>query len=186
MTEQILLNKLLGAFEKLTGFHAVVQSDHAYIHEGYAQTAIIETPSSATPYYIGFTTPTVESNKFIHWRPLGLQSSADYVTVKLFEDVAFTGGSATTVFNRNRNRQPDSPSVMQAFNEAVSASPTGDPIQQVGMGTSGNAFSRSGGSAGADEELLLLPDTDYVIQIIPAGTTIITVTSFWYEEEPVF
>lgn len=183
MIEQLLLNKLLAAFETFTGFFTVIQSDHRYIHSGLAHTAIIDTGSISTTYNIGFTTPSTESGKYIHWRPIGMQSSSNYVTYKLFEGDSFSAGTAITTLNRNRNLNATRPSVMQDFKKGVTATPVGTLIQLTGVGAEGGPTTRSGGSgAGADRELVLLPDTDYVIQLTPAGTTSITLELYWYEE----
>lgn len=72
MLEQKIVNKLLGIFEYLTGYIAQISSDHAYVHKGLAYTAIIKTGSISAAYDIAFTTPATADNKYIHWRPVGM------------------------------------------------------------------------------------------------------------------
>lgn len=165
--------------EKLTGYQAVITSDHAYIHQGLAKTAII-TASISAAYDIAFTTPSAESGKYVHWRPIGVTTSADYVAYQMTENETYTGGTDVTIFTRNRNI--NGASTVQALKSNVTATPAGTVIQSTGVGTSGNSVARSGGGAGANEEIILKPDTTYLITLTPAGATNIILTLFWYEE----
>lgn len=166
--------------EPLTGFQASISSDHAYIHDGIGFTAIIDTGSISAAYDIAFKTPTVASGKFIHYRPLGITSSANYVGVTLYEGDSYTGGTAVTPVNRNR--LSSNTSSMQSFVKGATVSPAGTIIDIAGLGSSGNPIARSGGGTGGDEELVLKQNTDYVITLVPSGATTCTVKVFWYEE----
>jgi hypothetical protein len=166
--------------EGLTGFQASISSDHAYIHDGIAFTAIIEVTDVASAYDIAFTTPSVSSGKFIHWRPIGITSSANYVDIKLREGDTFSAGSAVTPINRNR--LATNTTNMQTMVTNATATPAGTVIQQTGIGTSGNPVAVSGGGAGAEQELVLAQDTNYVITITPDDTTTVVLSLFWYEE----
>ena len=166
--------------EHLTGFQASISSDHAYIHDGKAFTAIINAGSISAAYDIAFTTPTVASGKFVHWRPIGIQTSADYVLATLREGDAYTDGTAVVPINRNRISS--SVTTMQTFVQGATVTPSGTIIQQAGIGASGNPASRSGGGASADQELVLKQDTDYVLTLVPDGATNVTLSLFWYEE----
>lgn len=167
--------------EPFTGFNTIIGSDHAYIHAGKAFTALINTGSISAAYDIAFTTPTVASGKYIHWRPIGIDTSADYVLTTLREGDTFSAG--TTVTPIKRNRLSSGASVMQAFVKNATATPVGTIIQQGGIGTSGNAASRSGGGASADQELVLKQNTNYVLTLVPDGATIVNLSLFWYEED---
>jgi hypothetical protein len=166
--------------EDLTGYTGIISSDHAYIHDGIAFTAIIEVTGVSAAYDIAFTTPTVVSGKFIHWRPTGITSSANYVDIKLREGDAYTGG--TTVVPINRNRLAVNTSDMQTFVTNATVTPTGTVIQQTGIGTAGNPVAVAGGGSGADQELVLAQNTDYVITLTPDDTTTVVLSLFWYEE----
>lgn len=166
--------------ENLTGYTATISSDHAYIHDGIAFTAIVNAGTISAAYDIAFTTPTVASGKFIHWRPTGITSSSNYVQFALYEGDAFTGGTDVTPINRNR--LSSGVSVMQDFVQGATVTPSGTLIDIGGVGTAGNPGSRSGGTEGANEELVLKQNTDYVFTLTPAGATIVTAKLFWYEE----
>lgn len=166
--------------EHLTGFQASIGSDHAYIHDGIGFTAIIDLGSISAATDIAFTTPTVASGKYIHWRPVGIQSSANYVKYTLYEDDSFTGGSAVVPINRNR--LSSNTTSMQSFVSGATATPVGTEIQLGSIGSAGNPSARNGGGGGASEELVLKQNTNYVLTLEPAGATAVTMELFWYEE----
>lgn len=170
-----------GQCDDFTGYQAFVGSDHAYIHKGIAFTAIIDTGSISAAYYIAFTTPSVASGKEIHWRPIGSTSSANYVQYTLYEGDSFTGGTDVTPINRNRNS--DGTTLMQSFVKGATATPTGTIIDLSGIGSSGIPRARSGGGDGANEELLLKQNTNYILALVPDGATVCTGKLFWYEED---
>ena len=172
---------LEGQQDRFTGMQCVVQSDHAYIHDGLGFTAIIDTGSISAAYDIAFTTPSVASGKYIHWRPIGITSSAEYVQVVTYEGDSFSSGTTVTPINRNRNST--NTSTMQAFVKNATATPTGTQIDIFGVGSTGNPTSRSGGADGSLDEIVLKPNTNYVITLTPAGATSCTLKLFWYEEE---
>lgn len=176
------MTELLKAMQEcLTGYMGVIGSDHAYIHDGKAFTAFVNTGEILAAYDVAFTTPSVASGKFIHWRPNGLDTSADYVLVTLREGDSFSDGTAVTPINRNRLSSETT--TMQAFVKGATATPTGTIIQQGGIGASGNPVSRSGGGSAADEELVLKQNTNYVFTLEPAGATEVNLSLFWYEED---
>jgi hypothetical protein len=165
----------------MTGFMGVIDSDHAYIHKGLAFTLVVDLGSISTATKIGFITPTVASGKYIHWRPVGIQTSANYVKYKLYEGDAFTEGVAATPINRNRTSS--NTTKIQASKTGVTVTPAGTVLQIGGVGISGNPSSRAGGGAAADQELLLKQNTSYVLELDPAGATVVTLELFWYEED---
>jgi hypothetical protein len=174
--------EILNQFQEgLTHYAATISSDHSYVHKGLAFTAIINTGSISAAYDIAFTTPSENVGKYIHWRPIGISSSADYTGFTLYEGDTFSSGTAVTPVNRNRN--VSTTSQMQTFVKGATATPAGTIIQAGGIGTSGNPTAQSGGGSGADQELLLKPDTNYVLTLTPAGATICVLELFWYEED---
>ena len=166
--------------ESLTKYMAIIDSDHAYIHDGIAFTAIIDSGSISAAYDIAFTTPTVDSGKYVHWRPIGIQTSADYCKYELREGDSFSSGSAVTPINRNRISTRTSS--MQTFVKNATATPTGTLIQLGGVGTSGNPSSQSGGGSAASQEIVLEQNTNYVLTLTPDSATTVTLELFWYEE----
>jgi len=169
--------------EGLTKYKGIISSDHAYIHQGKAFTAIINTGSIDAAYDIGFHTPTLNDGKFIHWRPTLISISADYVDYGLYENNAYTDGSAVTPFNRNRNLKSTHLTKMTNIVKGATATPAGILIQSLGVGSTGVPTAKSGGDTGAENEIVLLPDTDYVITLTPTGATTVIIELFWYEEE---
>lgn len=167
--------------ESFTGYLAQISSDHAYVHKGLAFTAVLDIGSISSTYNIGFTTPTVASGKYIHWRPIGLSSSANYVAFKLYEGDTYTGGTAVTPVNRRREA-PIPTTNMQSFATGVTSTPTGTVIQAGGLGSDGNPNARSGGGSAADQEILLARNETYVLQLEPSGSTSVVLELFWYEE----
>lgn len=181
MSEKRLTEIAEQSQECLTKYTGVISSDHAYIHDGKAFTAIIETGSISAAYDIAFKTPSVASGKFIHWRPTGVDTSADYVLFTLREGDTYSAGTAVTPINRNRLSSDTTN--MQSFVKGATATPTGTIIQQAGIGAAGNPVSRSGGGSGADEEIVLKQNEEYVLTLTPAGATTVTLSLFWYEED---
>lgn len=183
-----LQNIFLGAFERFTNFLSVIQSDHAYIHQGIAFTYIGTTGSlaAAATTSIEFTTPTVASGKYVHFRPTFLSSSANYLIMSLKEASTTSGGVSvlTSIFNRNRNSAKTSD--FQTLKTGVTISVAGTEIDLKATGVGGGAASAAGGQeGGSQEELILIPNTKYTVTFTNAGT--VTATTgiyrlFWYEE----
>lgn len=167
--------------EGLTKYKGVINSDHAYVHQGKAFTAVISTGSISAVYRIAFQTPTVASGKFIHWRPVAASTSAAYISIKLTEEETYTGGSAVTPINRNRNIA--AVTTMQAFVHNVTASPSGTVLQSLGLGTAGVPANNAGGGASSSQEIVLKPNTIYLVSITPAAATQVELDLFWYEED---
>ena len=170
----------LNSEDSETGFITNIMSDHNYIHQGKALTAIINTGSISAAYKIGFKTPTVASGKDVHFRPVGITTSADYVDIKLYEGDSFSGGSAVTPINRNR--QSSTVTTMQSFSKGVTSTPTGTIIYETGVGTSGIAAAKAGGGSASEHELILKQNTDYVMVLTPDAATTVVISIFWYEE----
>jgi len=163
--------------EELTGYATNITSDHSYIHKGFGYKAILVKTAQSADIKIGFTTPA--SGKDIHWRPANIRTSADNVTLIVYEGDAFTDGTDITPVCLNR--KIDNTSEMQAFKEGVTVTPSGTIIQALATG-GGSGGDATGGTASSGEERLLKQDTDYVAVISPDGSTDIYLEFFWYEE----
>jgi len=98
----------------------------------------------------------------------------------LYEGDNYSGGSAVTPVNRNRNNTAVSGMSMV---KASTVTPAGTLIDIDGFGTTGNPTARTGGGAGANEELVLKPSTKYTLVLTPAGATVVNAKLFWYEED---
>lgn len=169
--------------DKFTGFQCVVQSDHAYIHNGIGFNLSGTTGSiaAAGTYSISFRTPV--NSKYIHLRPTGLSSTANTLQMRIAEESVMSGGSAAT--GRNRNRNSKNPSIVTiAIGATLTTEGTILEYAQVGAGTNaGNAS--GGGSDGSAHEWVLKPNTTYSIRFENVGASTATVgyyNLFWYEE----
>jgi len=180
MSTSAIVENMNLAKDTLTNFPISISGDHAYIHKQKAYTALVSVGTISAAYKIGFKTPSVASGKYVHWRPTGISSSANYVAAILYEGDAFTGGDAVTPINRYRASIIGSS--MQTFAKGVTVTPSGTIIDLDGFGTSGTPNNRSGGGSKSDEELVLKANTNYVLQLTPAGETVCTAKLFWYEE----
>ena len=171
-----LLNQ---SVESFTGYVGVIDSDHAYIHLGMAFTAIVDTGTISSLYKISFKTPKLEDHLWVHWRPIGISTSAQYIEVNLYEGDSFSGGTTVPVINRNRNSTEVTS--VQSIVKGSTVTLNGTLISSTGIGTEGRRTA-SGGGAAADQELLLKGNTNYSIGITPAGSTACLLELFWYEE----
>ena len=176
-----MVNPLLNrASESFTGHLATIGSDHAYVHKGLAFTAIVNTGAISELYKISLKTPTVASGQYIHWRPIGLTSSAAYCKIEIYQGDTFSGGAAVTPINRNRNSS--TVTTMQSFAKGTTVTLSGTLLSSTGVGSAGNPTAQRGGGAMADQELLLLPNTSYSHGVTPSGSTTCIFEFFWYEE----
>lgn len=190
MNNKVVISNKNGGYmeEAFTQYLPVIQSDHAYIHQGLAFTYIGTTGSlaAAATTSIEFTTPTVASGKFIHFRPTFLSSSENYLTMSLKEASTATGGAdvKSSIFNRNRNSA--TASAFQTLKTGVTVSVAGTEIDLVTTGVGGGTANNAGGSGGgSQEELLLKQNTKYTITFTNAGSVTATIgvyKLFWYEE----
>lgn len=171
--------------DSITGFVTQITGDHRYIHEGKAFTYIGTTGSLAAgsgTYSVSIHTPTVLSGKKIHFRPAKLSSTANTMLLTVTEGSTTTGGTAATPINRNRNSSAVSQSVVKA---GITVSVAGTTIHSEAVGGGSNPSNSVGGAGGANEELVLLPDTEYAIKIDNIGATTASTgyfELFWYEE----
>ena len=169
------------ASEDLTGYWGVIDSDHAYIHRGLAWTAVVNTGAISALYKISFKTPTVASREYIHWRPLGMTTSAQYCQIELYKGDTFSGG--TTVVPTNRNDNSTNVSAMQTFAKGTTVTLSGTLKGSFGIGTAGNPAARTGGGSCASKELVLAPNTSYSIGITPDAETTCILELFWYQAD---
>ena len=170
--------------EGLTKYMGVIGSDHAYIHDGIAFTVLGITGSIAAgaTTKFRFTTPTVASGKYIHWRPAHIDGISTGVTYELYESPTASAGSTATPINRNR--LSSNTSAMQLFNSGATVS-GGTLIQIIGGGTGSTGVTNAGGTGGAQNELVLAQNTEYAIVLTNRSgstATLIVYEFFWYEE----
>ena len=92
--------------DPITGYPVFVSSDHTYIHQGngFSLIAVTTALAAAGTYKVGFTTPNIEPQKYIHWRPAQFSSSGNAVRHRLYEGSVYSAGTPVQPINRNRNR----------------------------------------------------------------------------------
>jgi hypothetical protein len=168
--------------EHFTGFHPVIQSDHAYIHDGIGYN-----------YPCSFTLGNVEAKGciivapldcYIHWRPTTISTTASAVSVSLYEAPTYTGGAALTgLVNHNRN-EPDTPK-MVLKDGTLTITDNGKLLATASYGAAGQPANRAGGSGGSDNEYVFKPGLEYLLLItnLTSTTTTVFADLFWYEEE---
>lgn len=158
-----------------------ISTDHANIHEGNLFTSFTKFNLGAgATRKITFQTPTT---KYIHFRPALVSTSADKVTVDLYETSSGnSGGSPLTATNRNRISTKTATSTVK---DAETVTTNGTAIDQyyVGGGT-GNGQSSAGSTLSAEDELILKRNTLYTIVITNGSSSAqdIQIKLKWYEE----
>lgn len=189
MSLSYIAGALKKAIERLTGYVGVVQSDHAYIHDGigFHVTNVVTINDGATLKF-QFKTPdaldsTTGKQKYIHWRPSSIGTSAAGVRYTLYEaSTSISGGSDVTVLNMSRVSTKTSN--MQTFKTGVTAT-EGTALQFGVFGTAGNPAKAAGGGGGSENEQVLKSNTEYTVNLVNLGgaNSSVSYDFFWYEEE---
>jgi hypothetical protein len=170
--------------EEFTHYHPVIQSDHAYIHQGLAfdYPCTFSLGSQATKACI--LKPPAASVGYIHWRPTVVSSVSSPIRWELYETPTYTGGTELEgVVNLNRNSLLNNG--MKLFDGAVTVTDNGLRITIATVGTGGNVQTRTGGGGGSENEIVFNPAKEYLLLFTNLTTTatVVTATLFWYEEE---
>ena len=180
-----VIDILQNAVERVTQSFASISTEHKYIHEGRLFTVpVIQEIADGASYKITFTTPDADSNLFMHYRPAAVVTSADNVTVGLYEgSTGITGGTPHTVTNRRRI----APKVSET-SVLLGTAVTGDGtlIDQTYIGGSvGAGQARGGGELGEENEFVLKVDTPHTLVISNGSSTPqkVYVMLKWYEED---
>jgi len=170
--------------ERVTKGARFIDSDHAYIHEGYMFTAFTKQEiASSGVYKITFETPASATGKYIHWRPEFVSTSGDSVDIKVYEGSSGdSGGSDFTPINRNRLSSETSLSTVTL---GATVTTNGTQIDQtfVGGGT-GVGNTTQGSESGDKNEIMLKQGTLYTVEITNGSDSAnnIFVKLLWYEE----
>jgi len=172
-----------GIIDNFTGMNANITGDHHYIHlgKGYSLVGTTASIAAAGVEHISFKTP-VQQDGVIHFRPARFSSRANSLSITMVEGAIMTSGTAAVPRNKNRF-DPDASKVIAATGATLSTAGT-KTIYWEEVGT-GGASNRRGGSGGADEDIVLKPDTMYSITFTNTGSSTATVGTymlFWYEE----
>lgn len=170
--------------ERVTHGKKNISSDHAYIHEGYAFSYChLFTIAAGAQAFLEILTPP--AGTYIHFKPVSIQTDGPKILVQLVE-APTVGTPGTPVVPLNR-RRVGTPSVATTVMRVGPASVSGGVVLDqfyVGGGTGSGANAVSGGSASADNEWVLAPDTLYHLEITNNGSASagVNLMTFFYEE----
>lgn len=168
--------------ESFTGFHPVIQSDHAYIHDGigYNYPCTFSLGNAAVKGCV-IQAPAAG---FIHWRPTTISTTASAVSVGFYEAPVYTGGAPITgIVNHNRNSTIATMVVL--IDGTLTITNAGTLLSTASYGAAGQPANRSGGGGGAENEYVLKPGLEYLLLVtnLTSTTTQVYADFFWYEEE---
>lgn len=177
ITAQKTTNVSVGQVEPTTNSLKVINYSHAELHAGdaffYKGLHLI---AKNTAYEHLIVTP--DSDRWSHFT-VGVDAVTSSVQVKLFEDVVTSAdGALATTRNRNRNFS-DNDSTLEIY-EIPTVTDYGSRLYTFMLG----AGKRSdGGSARDAEEILLKPNTKYVLQVTEqnVAATNVNFAFDWYE-----
>ena len=159
--------------------------EHHQIHEGEAFSYWFNVSAATTAsgaWYI-----STSSGVYPHIRITGIATSADKVTIKLYETVTSDSGfsASASPIARNRNVTGSAGYVIKTGSGAiVTTSATELDRHYIGGGT-GVGGAKSGSTSAQDEEFVLKPETVYALHYHngSSGDNVINVRIFSYLEQ---
>ena len=174
---------LAEASERITSAIRTIETEHSYIHDGiFFESYNKFTLSASATRLITLKTPAA---KYLHYRPTGLVTSADKVTIEFFEGATVTPATGTAATPSNHNRSSALTSGVTLL-DAPTVTANGTKFAQVYIpGATGTGGTRTGQSAGTSgSEWVLKPNTQYMIKVTngSSGSNDIQVNFQWYEE----
>lgn len=176
---------LVNSFDAFTLFQSVIQSDHAYIHQGIAFTysAAYSLLGSASKECYFVVPNAAAGGKYIHFRPLTFSSLASPIQITMYENGTYSGGSPLTPFNRNRNSSRTAEMTIYDGTPTITADGTALQTGIIGTGTAPTRIN-GGSGAGSNEEIILKSNTKYMIRCtnLTSTATTVSMSIFWYEE----
>jgi len=180
------LSSLVGSIlhgwkDRVTESPKIIDTDHAYIHEGVAfELSFSQTGTTSTGVYV-FKTPATE---YVHFRPSNVFIEKGSLTYYLTENVGGATGAAWASTNvpYNRNRISTSTAGSVFFTNTTEMGGTNtviDTWRMWGSGTTAGA-GKSGTSRSEPLEWVLKRATMYSMWF--DSTETFSVNMFWYEE----
>jgi len=164
----------------------VTESDHTAIHKGYGYKGRMEISSlsSGGTQSWSFTTP---SDKYIHFKNMRLNALGASSKVEFLENVTITEDIGNQLSLKQLNLNSDNISGC-----VVKESPTysgGESVDSVDVliDTTNQTVGSGQSSGGLYEEIVLEPDTTYVIKLSNTSsddTLLKSVIKFFFYEEP--
>ena len=164
LTEHQAVNQILGDSRSFSrdAFVNTTYSDD-YIVRGYAYTlAKVQTLGSSATINFALT-PTAEGF-FLFVPPLSVVSQDEYVQIKVYEGGDYSGGTAITPINRNRNSS-------NTFQSSLTTGATGTDkgtllITHAAFASSGPAGSSVPDTGGGSDSLILNSSKKYLVEIV--------------------
>lgn len=166
------------AFDPYVNAIITIDSIHAHIHEGIAFNISrrIDLTADQTLYFVG----SVKENP-IHFNRLSYNSNEGGIEIRLLEGVTFSDGALTSGVNKNRLSGNVS---TLAVREGATVTDTGTQLNLKGLPSpaSGGTPARIPQTSD-DSEWVLMPNTDYAIEIkeLDSNAKILYVDMLWYE-----
>jgi hypothetical protein len=172
-------NGLIAWIERVTSAFAVITTDHALIHSGLAYKHSEIFTVSGT-YAVSVRTPVLG---YVHWKPTSISASGGPLTVELFEGTTSTGGTTKTAVNKNRLRRLTNISGTTIKTGVTKVG--GASLDMLLIPSSTNGSQKFGASSEAEEEDVLMQDTEYTIVFTEnvTGSIDVNLRTFWYEED---
>jgi len=182
---QILHNKFTDAFEFVTGAFKSIDVDHSYIHQKKKYSAFLkQSIALAGTHVFCFKTP---ATGYVHYRPIGINPSADKIDIQAYEDAVFTPATGTllVINNRNRNTPPVSGVELRSAPTVTTAGTLLDGFSDWLPGSTGVGQARLGSSTIGGDEIVMKPNTTYRIVITNGSTSanVVGIKFNWYEQE---
>lgn len=145
-----------------------------YIAAGrlYMLTTDLDMTADTPLYYTSYTPSSSGITSYL--MPIILNPTAGYITLYIYENTQYTGGTPAPSFNRNRRSNNNYVSTVLS---GASGSVKGDLIMTRIYGTAAGALP-SGASGGnstpyASNVLYLKPDVKYLYELLPTESAII-------------
>ena len=189
MPSGIVLDKNMqprNVVEMVTGGIVVTESDHTAIHKGYGYKGVLEITTLAGGATLSWSLVT-PATKYVHFKNLKLVALGSSCKVEFLKEVDITvdTGTAVGLVNQNLNSS-------NVAGVTVKSSPT----YTGGVVVDGayiliDSTNQSVGSATSSgfpyEEIVLEPDTQYVIKVTnldPTEVVAKAIVQFFFYEEP--
>lgn len=161
----------------ISGNRLIIEPSHGAIHAGTHFTLTYNKIIGAgSVVSVMITTPASSTSKYIHF-VAGVE--ADKAATWTFSQCSASVGSALTAYNNNLNSTSTS-------DTSIVANPTittyGTILETHIIGTSGNPASVTGGGVEQRNEWLLVPSTQYLVNVttVSASTNTTITIPFYY------
>lgn len=161
----------------------ILDVNHNQVHEGNYYTASVYTGNIVAEtgtFAIGILT----GSKIVHYQPTDISvPDSSHVLVEFFEAGDFTGGSTTSVVNKNRNST--NTNTMTHY-ENITVNTQGTLLSSIHLlGSVGVGNRRVGGKSASEQEWILKPNTEYIaiFSNLDTNSTPLYLRAEWYERE---